>query len=297
MTRRTTPCSRADSRARLAAARGFLEAAEAVHGDSDPGMSNVVATNAVHAMAGGPGTLSVSLEAIAGSQQLALENARLLTGDWVRVSVSDTGHGMDPVTLRRIFEPFYTTKQPGEGTGLGLSVVHGIVTAHGGVVTVRSAPGEGSTFRLHFPIAEQPAEVPEPLLTALPRGHGEHVLVVDDETVVAEVARNFLLSLGYQPTVCLSPEQAIEELRMNLFGYAAVITDLSMPRMSGLDLIRRVHAEDPGMPCVLCTGFVVSASAEREATQLGVLDVVLKPYSRHDLGLALDRALRAEKVH
>ena len=256
-----------------------------------------LATNAVHAMAGGPGTLKVSLEHITGSQQLALENARLLTGDWVCVSVSDTGHGMDPATLCRIFEPFYTTKKPGEGTGLGLAVVHGIVTAHGGVVTVRSAPGEGSTFRLHFPLAEQPAEVPQPHITAVPRGRGEHVLVVDDETVVAQVARNFLLGLGYHPTVCLSPEQAIEEIRLNPFEYAAVITDLSMPRMSGLDLIRRVHAEDPGMPCVLCTGFVVSASTEREATQLGVLDVVTKPYSRHALGLALDRALHAEKVH
>jgi signal transduction histidine kinase/ActR/RegA family two-component response regulator len=255
-----------------------------------------LATNAVHAMAGGPGTLNVSLETIAGSQEFARENARLLDGEWVRVSVSDTGHGIDPATLRRIFEPFYTTKQPGEGTGLGLSVVHGIVTAHGGVVTVESAPGHGSTFRLHFPLVEKPADLPEPCSATAPRGNGEHVLVVEDEAAVAEIARSFLTALGYKPTVCHSPEQALEELRAHACEYDAVITDLSMPRMTGLDLIRRVHDQEPGMPCVLCTGFVVSASTEKEAMEIGVMDVVTKPYSRQDLGFALDRALHGEKV-
>jgi signal transduction histidine kinase/ActR/RegA family two-component response regulator len=255
-----------------------------------------LATNAVHAMGGGPGTLEVSLQTIAGGQRFARENARLLTGDWVRLSVGDTGHGMDPVTVRRIFEPFYTTKQPGEGTGLGLAVVHGIVTAHGGVITVESTPGKGSTFRLHFPLAEKSADVPEPCVIPAPLGRGERVLVVDDESAVAEVARNFLTGLGYRPTVCHSPEQALEELRTCTRKYAAVVTDLSMPRMTGLDFIRRVHAQKPGLPCVLCTGFVVSASTEKEASQLGVMDVVTKPYSRQDLGLALDRALHGEKI-
>ena len=279
----------------------FQETSDCVLADSaqiHQGLLNL-ATNAVHAMAGGPGTLNVSLETIAGSQQLARENPLLLAGEWVRVSVSDTGHGMDPLTLRRIFEPFYTTKQPGEGTGLGLAVVHGIVTAHGGVVTVESAPGKGSTFRLCFPLAEKPAEQSadklHPSSTAVPSGHGEHVLVVEDETSVAEVARHFLTGLGYAPTVCHSPEEALEELRVNASDYAAVLTDLSMPRMTGLDLIRRIHQQEPGLPCVLCTGFVVSAATENEAAQLGVRDVVTKPYSRQDLALALDRALYGGK--
>jgi two-component system cell cycle sensor histidine kinase/response regulator CckA len=171
--------------------RATLPAAIEIHSDlqntdgcvlADPaqihqGLLNL-ATNAVHAMAGGPGTLKVNLETVAGSPELARENASLLTGDWVRVSVADTGHGMDPATVRRIFEPFYTTKQPGEGTGLGLAVVHGIVTAHGGVVTVESAPGRGSVFRLYFPLAEKAADAPEPDTAAAPRGNGEHVLVV-----------------------------------------------------------------------------------------------------------------------
>jgi len=289
--------------------RATMPAAIEIHSDlqntggcvlADPaqihqGLLNL-ATNAVHAMAGGPGTLKVNLETVSGSQQLGGENARLLTGDWVRVSVADTGHGMDPATVRRIFEPFYTTKQPGEGTGLGLAVVHGIATAHGGIVTVESAPGKGSVFRLYFPLAEKAADAPEPNTTAAPRGNGEHVLVVEDETEVAEVARHFLTGLGYLPTVCNSPEQALEELRTHANGYAAVFTDLSMPRMTGLELIRHVHRQEPGMPCVLCTGYVVSASTEMEATQLGVLDVVTKPYSRHDLGHALDRALNGERV-
>ncbi len=257
-----------------------------------------LATNAVHAMGGGPGTLDVRLENISGSTLLARGDARLLAGEWVRVSVSDTGHGMDPATLRRIFEPFYTTKQPGEGTGLGLAVVHGIVTAHGGIVTVESVPGKGSTFRLFFPLAAAPAvanghePAPSP---AVPRGHGEHILVVEDETLVADVARSFLTGLGYRATVCLSPEEALEKMRAAPFPYALVLTDLSMPRMTGLDLIRRIHEKNARIPCVLCTGLVVSASTEREATQLGVSDVVTKPYSRNDLGRALDRALHAKK--
>ncbi len=281
----------------------FQETSDFVLADSaqiHQGLLNL-ATNAVHAMGGGPGTLNVSLETIAGSQQLARENPLLLTGEWVRVSVSDTGHGMDPVTVRRIFEPFYTTKKPGEGTGLGLAVVHGIVTAHGGVVTVESAPGKGSTFRLCFPLAEQPADQSErhllPSSTLLPRGHGEHVLVVEDETSVGEVARHFLTGLGYHATVCHHPDEALEELRTKVSEYAAVFTDLSMPRMTGLDLIRRIHKQDPGLPCVLCTGFVVSAATENEAMQLGVRDVVTKPYSRQDLAVALDRALYGGMPH
>ncbi len=279
----------------------FQEAADCVLADAAQIHQAVLnlATNAVHAMAGGPGTLNVRLENISGGPLLAREDAHLSAGEWVRVSVSDTGHGMDPVTVRRIFEPFYTTKQPGEGTGLGLAVVHGIVTAHGGVVTVASAPGKGSTFHLCFPLAPTPAVASAASAgpsAATPRGRGEHILVVEDETIVADVARSFLTALGYRTTICLSPEHALEKLHTDPSRYALVLTDLSMPRMTGLDLIRRIHETDTRIPCVLCTGFVVSASTEREATQLGVSDVITKPYSRNDLGLALDRALHAKQA-
>ena len=255
-----------------------------------------LATNAAHAMSGGPGTLNVGLETISGSPQFARENPRLLTGKWARVSVGDTGHGIAPATLRRIFEPFYTTKQPGEGTGLGLAVVHGIVTAHGGIVTVESEPGKGAAFHLHFPVVEKPCHTPVQSTADLPRGHGERVLIVEDETAVAEVARNYLTGLGYRPSVCHSPGQALAELGAHTHEFAAVLTDLSMPQMTGLDLIRRIRAQDSGLPCVLCTGFVVSASTEMEASHLGVVDVVTKPYSRGDLANALDRALHGVRV-
>ena len=280
----------------------FQHAADCVFADAAQIHQAVLnlATNAVHAMGGGPGTLNVRLENISGSPLLAPDAARLLAGEWVRVSVSDTGHGMDPATVRRIFEPFYTTKQPGEGTGLGLAVVHGVITAHGGAVTVESAPGKGSTFHLCFPLAESPigkaGDETSPCAAA-PRGHGEHILVVEDETIVADVACSFLTGLGYRTTVCLSPEHALEKLRADPLQYALILTDLSMPRMTGLDLIRRIHEKNSRMPCVLCTGFVVSASTEREAAQLGVMDVVTKPYSRNDLGLALDRALHAKQMN
>ncbi len=255
-----------------------------------------LATNAVHAMSGGPGRLNVDLDTITGSPQSAREHPRLLDGRWVRVSVGDTGHGMDSLTLRRIFEPFYTTKQPGEGTGLGLAVVHGIVTAHGGIVTVESEPGKGAAFRLHFPLVEKPDDAPAPNTGDAPRGNGERVLIVEDEIPVAEVARNYLMGLGYRPTVCHTPEKALEELGGGTHEFAAVLTDLSMPHMTGLDLIRRIRVQEPGLPCVLCTGFVVSASTEMEAVHLGVVDVVTKPYSRNDLANALDRALRGVRL-
>ncbi len=255
-----------------------------------------LATNAVHAMHGGPGTLSVNLDTITGGPQFARDNPRLLAGKWVRVSVGDTGHGMDSLTVRRIFEPFYTTKQPGEGTGLGLAVVHGIIVAHGGIVTVASEPGKGAQFRLHFPVVEKPDDAPAPSTGDVPRGNGERVLIVEDETAVAEVARNYLMGIGYRPAVCHTPEKALEELGSHTHEFAAVLTDLSMPHMTGLDLIRRIRALEPGLPCVLCTGFVVSASTEMEAAHLGVVDVVTKPYSRDDLANALDRALHGARL-
>ena len=250
-----------------------------------------LATNAVQAMGAGPGCLTVSLERVTGSAILARTHPILARGAWVRLTVRDTGQGMDKETMRRVFEPFYTTKAPTEGTGLGLAVVHGIVEALGGAITVESLPNQGSSFRVFFPIAEHPlqtAPLPPP---AIPAGHGERVLIVEDETSVAEVARNYLTSLGYRITVCNTPESAIEEIRIHAKDYSAVLTDFSMPRMSGLELIRQLHGTQPGLPCVLCTGYMVSIATEQEATSLGVRDIVPKPFTPQSLGTAVSRAI------
>ena len=214
-------------------------------------------------------------------------------GRWACLSVSDTGRGMDPATLQRVFEPFFTTKNPGEGTGLGLAVVHGIIEAHCGIITVESAPGSGSTFRIYLPLASEPVES-LPREEKTPAGNGRHILVVDDEAMVCEVARTFLEELGYQITTCQSPELALEEFAVAPAKFAALLTDLNMPHLNGLELIRRIRAHNPAgaaLPCVLFTGFVGSAATEQEAMGLGLREILNKPFTRHSLGLAIHRAI------
>lgn len=217
----------------------------------------------------------------------------LADGRWACLSVSDTGRGMDAETLQHVFEPFFTTKNLGEGTGLGLAVVHGIIEAHYGIITVESALGSGSTFRIYLPLASEPVG-PPPSEEKTPLGNGQHVLVVDDEAMVCEVARTFLEELGYQITTCQSPERALEEFTAAPEKFAALLTDLNMPHLNGLELIRRIRAHSPAgaaLPCVLFTGFVGSAATEQEAMELGLREILNKPFTRHSLGLAIHRAV------
>lgn len=250
-------------------------------------------TNAVHAMGMGPGELRITLERSAAPPEVRQANPYLPEGPLVCLTVHDTGHGIDPADLARIFDPFYTTKAPGEGTGLGLAVVHGIVRAHDGAIAAESTPGRGTTMALYFPPAEQPEEAaaaPEPPL----RGHGEIVLVVDDEATVAEVAAAMLRRLGYHPVTCHGGEQAFELLRAEPGGCSLVLTDLNMPRISGLELIRRLRSAGNRVPCVVATGFIGSVGVEDEIRSLGVREILSKPFSPDSLGHAVSRALATE---
>ena len=252
-----------------------------------------LATNGVHAIGNASGQLVVSLEEMRATPALIESHPCLADGRWASLAVSDTGSGMDAETLQHVFEPFFTTKNPGEGTGLGLAVVQGIIETHCGVITVDSAPGSGTTFRIFLPLASEPVG-PPPREEKTPSGNGRHVLVVDDEAMVCEVARTFLEELEYQITICHSPEHAIEEFTAAPEKFAALLTDLNMPHLNGLELIRRIRVQNPAgatLPCVLFTGYIGSAATEHEALELGLREILNKPFTRHSLGLAIHRAI------
>ncbi len=247
-------------------------------------------TNAVHAMRQQGGTLHVSLstEVLSGEGRGA--KPTLAAGRYLCLQVADTGHGMDAATLQRIYEPFFTTKAVGEGTGLGLAVVHGIVESHHGAITVSSRAGEGTTFRLYFPVHETAAPV-APAPSDLPGpGRDQHILFVDDESPIIEVARVMLPRLGYRVTACNRPREALEVLRKNSADIDLLMTDFSMPDMNGIDLIRAAILLKPSLPAVLLTGYGRSIDT-KAAVGLNISEVVNKPFTMENLASAIHGAL------
>jgi PAS domain S-box-containing protein len=250
-------------------------------------------TNAWHSMKDGTGRLRVRLERYAVDEAHAVAQPQLRPGLYARVSVSDTGSGMDQATLRRIFEPFFTTKPPGEGTGLGLAVVHGIMESHDGAVTVYSQPGEGAIFHLYFPAHVGKAAPPADEDGHVPRGHGERILVVDDEEMLARLGQMTLEALGYEVDIATKPSVALAMLRADPQRYALVLTDQTMPGMSGLLLASQLREIRPGLPIILMTGYSASLTPERiEAS--GIRQLLLKPTTLHSLGTAVSAAVSAQ---
>jgi two-component system, cell cycle sensor histidine kinase and response regulator CckA len=252
-----------------------------------------LATNAVHAMGQCGGQIRVTLQPFEVLPDFALMHPPLRPGAHVCLAVTDTGHGMDSATLKRIFEPFFTTKAPGEGTGLGLAVVHAIIQNHDGILTVESEVSLGSSFRVYLPLARESEIRHREEEEQTPEGHGEHILVVDDEAMITEVYRCFLESLNYRVTVAHSPEQALVEFAKCPSAFTGLVTDFNMPHMNGLELVRRLRAMRADLPALLCTGYIGSAATEHEAAELGMGEILGKPFTRHTLGLALERVLKA----
>jgi signal transduction histidine kinase len=247
-------------------------------------------TNAWHAMKDRPGRLGLTLEPVGVDSDVAEQHPGLQPGRYVRLSVSDTGHGMDRATLSRVFEPFFTTKGPREGTGLGLAVVHGIMQTHEGAITVYSQPGEGTVFRLYFPTVESDfAAAPEDELT-IPRGHGERVLYVDDEPPLVAMGRKMLERLGYVVDIRTNPHDAIAAVRAQPDRYDLVITDLAMPEMNGTQLADELLIIRPTLPIVLITGYSANLTTAR-VQALGIRDLLFKPISLRAIGTAVARIL------
>jgi PAS domain S-box-containing protein len=251
-----------------------------------------LATNASHAIGDQPGVVTVRLSSriVTSSDRIATPDLR--EGRYVCLSVSDNGAGMDRATLGRVFDPFFTTKPVGKGTGLGLSVVHGIVSSHGGAVTAYSQPGKGTSFVLFFPVADVsiiPPTAPPPVLPPAP-GRQENILYVDDEEGLVMLGTLFLQRLGYQVTGHIDAAAALYDFNSRPNEFAAVVTDLSMPRMSGFDLVRELFKLRPDLPIILTSGYI-RPEDQKVADALGIAQIILKPSTIDTLGHALNEIL------
>jgi PAS domain S-box-containing protein len=249
-------------------------------------------TNAQHAIGGHAGVVEVEIrsEEIGPAQDEELIDLR--PGPHVRISVRDSGSGIPPDVIQRIFDPYFTTKEKGVGTGLGLAVVHGIVRKNGGAIRVESQPGKGSAFHIYLRRTEAGAPLgPEP--AAPVPGGSERILLVDDEKMLAEVGRQALRKLGYDVVSRTSPVEALELFRAKPDHFDLVITDQTMPGMSGDELARELRKVKPRLPVIVCTGYSHTLDHER-ASQIGIKAFVMKPLLIKELAEAVRRALSRE---
>jgi len=246
-------------------------------------------TNAVHAMPENGGQIQISL----GERNLeknGLEQAReLMPGRYAMLEVSDTGHGIAPEHLSRIFDPYYSTKEVDKGTGMGLSVVYGIVKSTGGEIVVESQPEIGTTFKLFFPVVEtKPLEEKE-VIKEIPMGQGR-ILLVDDETALTKLGCQMLTRLGYEPKAFNDPVEALHWFEAHQNDIDMVITDMTMPHLSGAEVTEKIKQQRPDLPVVLCTGFNEYID-ESGANELGVDAFVMKPLILKDLAQTIYKAI------
>jgi signal transduction histidine kinase/FixJ family two-component response regulator len=250
-------------------------------------------TNALQAMEHG-GVLKVLLECIDVREPRSLTQGALSPGPYVRLIVSDTGSGIPAATLERMFDPFFTTKGVGAGTGLGLSLVHGIVSDLGGAIEVATALGEGTTFAIWLPISAQVKKLAGGMPRELARGHSEVVMVVDDERALVALAEEMLAELGYEPAGFRSGTAALHAFRADPHRYDAVLTDETMPDLLGSDLAREIAQIRPDLPILLMSGHAGAHIAER-ARAAGVAEVLRKPLVSRDIAESLARVLHASE--
>jgi PAS domain S-box-containing protein len=249
-------------------------------------------TNAYHAMRQQGGRLKIQLAALPGiSSSLHAAVGEFPSGPCVLLSVSDTGHGMSEATLARIFEPYFTTKAHGDGSGLGLAVVHGIVRSHKGAIRVCSQPDQGTTFEIYLPAYQTPVQVEPTVEKSIVRGSGR-ILFVDDEPSIAAIYQKALSRLGYQVAVETSSLQALARFKAAPREFDLLVTDYTMPEMTGLQLaaeIRRLHSQ---IPMILCTGYSEETTQEK-LQACGIANLLMKPTSVGDLAGKIASLLKA----
>jgi CheY-like chemotaxis protein len=247
-------------------------------------------TNAAHALPDGRGIIELKLDAYE-DQSGAIAGAQPNAGRYARLVIRDNGTGMSPQTVARIFDPFFTTKPTGRGTGLGLSVVHGIIEAHAGRISVESREGEGTTVEVGLPATTAAMAPLRGEDAQVPPGASECVLYVDDDPAIVSLTTRVLERLAYRVDGYHNPKEALEAFRAHPERYSVVITDLSMPVMSGFELAAEVRAVRPDTPILLTSGYV--RPSDREAARAhGIEEIILKPGTVSELGVALDRVLR-----
>lgn len=250
--------------------------------------------NAEHAMRATGGVLEVGLKEISVTEPTPASFGTLMPGPYVCLTVRDTGHGIPPEVRERIFEPFFTTKAPEEGTGMGLTVVRGIVRNHDGAIMVTSLPGQGTTFALYFPRFHRPGETPAPSEEPVPGGT-ERILFVDDEEPIARLGCMMLERLGYTVVVSTSGSEALALFRATPQSFDLVITDHTMPAMTGARLAQELRRLRPDLPVILCSGFSHTMNADK-AQALGLDAFLLKPFLHRDLGIMVRRVLERRQT-
>ncbi|MBI2423375.1 MAG: response regulator [Candidatus Hydrogenedentes bacterium] len=251
-------------------------------------------TNAYHAMEDTGGTLYIAVSTLHVDAMMTAHHPQLRDGmDYVHISVEDTGAGMPPETLARIFEPYFSTKDKSKGSGLGLATVHGIVTALGGVITAYSEVNQGTSMSIYLPQVAAEVKKPGPALPVadvIPPGGGRRVLVVDDEAMLGNLMRQVLAGAGYDVAVCNGSEEALALFSTAPYEWNLVITDLTMPKMTGVELCKRLRGIRADLPLVLTSGFSEIMSQE-ELDQAGAGVFLYKPFTRSALGNAMARVL------
>ncbi len=250
-------------------------------------------TNAYHALPYGTGEISVSLSELTSNNGTEKRPSDLKPGRYAVLSVSDNGTGMTSEVLPRIFEPFFTTKKRGQGTGLGLSVVHGIITDHDGTVDVESAPSKGTTIRIFLPVVEEERSLEETTDDAVMQG-SESILFVDDEPALAEVGRLTLSALGYTVRATVSAMEALDWFKNAPDSFDLIITDQTMPRLSGDALARAAAEIRPNIPVIICTGHSAQMD-ESKAAAMGIAAFLMKPLSRSEIAKTVRNVLDASR--
>ena len=248
-----------------------------------------LSTNALHAMKEKGGVLDVKLASVNLGSEHAPVLPDLKPGPYVKVTVQDTGHGMSEATMARIFDPYFTTKEKGVGTGLGLAVVHGIVQKHGGAVRVQSELGKGSVFDLYFPTIRKEAFPETRIQAELPTGR-EHILLIDDEQVLVDMGKEMLEYLGYSVETRTSSVDALDLFSAAPSRFDLVITDMTMPNMTGDKLAMELLRIRADIPVIICTGYSERLLDERIKTA-GICAFVMKPVLMAKLASAIREAL------
>lgn len=239
-------------------------------------------TNAYHAMQNRGGTIEISLSKVEFSLEDLSNKIELDPGSYVRLTVSDTGAGIDQNTLTKIFDPYFTTKEKGEGTGLGLAIVHGLIKGLSGAITVYSEVGQGTTFQIYLPeIVPNDIPVEDLIIREIQRGD-ERILVVDDEDAIVKLIKKMLESLGYRVTAFTSSVDAFEAFQKQPSDFDLIITDMTMPKLTGMELSRKVLKIKADMPIIICTGFS-ELITDKKAKNLGIKKLLMKPVLKSDM--------------
>jgi PAS domain S-box-containing protein len=279
-----------------------IEITQLIQGDcglvmADPSQIHQIAmnlvTNAYHAVEAAGGDISIALKEVmvSGGESAG---ATFAPGKYAAITVSDTGHGIDPRVMGKIFEPYFTTKGLGKGTGLGLSVVHGIVKDHGGDIRVQSAPGKGAAFTVYLPVLKIALEAVSRVPPIIHETGTESILLVDDEEAIVRLEQMMLERLGYRITTRTSSIQALDVFSARPEAFDLVITDMTMPIMTGDRLAGELRSIKPGIPIILCTGFTEKMD-EQKAREIGVNGFLMKPVVKSELARMVREVLRVER--